>query len=180
MQAVSAPVNGKNGNGVNPWVIAPLVALAAFMEVLDISIANVSLLHIAGSLSVSQDQATWVLTSYTVTNGIVIPLSGWLSSALGRKRYFLICILGFSFTSLMCGLAPSIGVLVAFRALQGIMGGGLQPASQAILADAFPPSRRGMAFALYGMSVVFAPAIGPTLGGCRLSVRREITASNRA
>ena len=165
MQETPAPLNGKNGNGVNPWVIAPLVALAAFMEVLDISIANVSLLHIAGSLSVSQDEATWVLTSYTVTNGIVIPLSGWLSSTLGRKRYFLICILGFSFTSLMCGLAPSIGVLVAFRALQGIMGGGLQPASQAILADAFPPSRRSMAFALYGMSVVFAPAIGPTLGG---------------
>ncbi|MDE2089648.1 MAG: DHA2 family efflux MFS transporter permease subunit [Gammaproteobacteria bacterium] len=151
--------------GENFWAIAPVVALAAFMEVLDLSIANVSLLHIAGSLSASQDQATWVLTSYTVTNAIILPLSGWLASVLGRKRYFMGCIAAFSMTSLLCGLAPSLGLLVLFRALQGITGGGLQPNAQAILSDAVPPAKRGMAFALYGIAVVFAPAIGPTLGG---------------
>lgn len=151
--------------GESPWIIAPVAAIAAFMEVLDISIANVALLHIAGSLSASQDEATWVLTSYTVTNAIILPISGWLSSVLGRKRFFMTCIVGFSLTSLACGLAPSLGVLIAFRALQGITGGGLQPSAQAILADAFPPQKRGMAFALYGIAVVFAPAIGPTLGG---------------
>jgi DHA2 family multidrug resistance protein len=152
-------------SGVSPWVVAPVVALAAFMEVLDISIANVALDHIAGSLSVSVDTSTWVLTSYTVTNAIVVPISGWLSSVVGRKRFFLTSIAGFSVASLMCGLAPSLGLLVLFRAIQGIAGGGLQPASQAILADAFPPAKRGTAFALYGLAVVFAPAIGPTLGG---------------
>ena len=151
--------------GENFWAIAPVVALAAFMEVLDLSIANVSLLHIAGSLSASQDQATWVLTSYTMTNAIILPLSGWLASVLGRKRYFMGCIATFSVTSLLCGLAPSLGLLVFFRALQGITGGGLQPNAQAILSDAVPPAKRGMAFALYGIAVVFAPAIGPTLGG---------------
>jgi DHA2 family multidrug resistance protein len=151
--------------GVSPWVVAPVVALAAFMEVLDISIANVALDHIAGSLSVSIDTSTWVLTSYTVTNAIVVPISGWLSSVIGRKRFFLMSIAGFSVASFLCGIAPSIGLLVAFRALQGIAGGGLQPASQAILADAFPAAKRGTAFALYGLAVVFAPAIGPTLGG---------------
>lgn len=149
----------------NPWIIAPVVAVAAFMEVLDLSIANVSLLHIAGSLSASQDEATWVLTSYTVANAIALPISGWLSHTLGRKRFFLICIAGFTITSLVCGLAPSLTVLIIFRTLQGIMGGGLQPVSQAILTDAFPASKRGMAYALYGVAVIFAPAIGPTLGG---------------
>lgn len=149
----------------NPWVIAPVVAIAAFMEVLDIAIANVALLHIAGSLSATQDEATWVLTSYTVTNAIVLPISGWLSNAMGRKRFFMLCIAGFTITSLACGLAPSLATLIVFRSLQGITGGGLQPSSQAILSDAFPPAKRGMAFAMYGIAVVFAPAIGPTLGG---------------
>jgi DHA2 family multidrug resistance protein len=151
--------------GVNPWLVAPVVALAAFMEVLDISIANVSLQHIAGDLSASQDESTWVLTSYLVTNAIILPVSGWLSSVMGRKRFFLACIAGFSASSLLCGLAPSLGLLIVFRAIQGLTGGGLQPSAQAILADTFPPRQRGMAFALYGMAVVFAPAIGPTLGG---------------
>ena len=150
---------------VGPWVVAPPVGLAAFMEVLDISIANVALQHIAGSLSASQDESTWVLTSYLVTNAIVLPMSGWLASTIGRKRYFLGCIIGFSVTSLLCGLAPSLWLLIVARALQGITGGGLQPTAQAILADAFPPQKRGQAFAAYGIAVVFAPAIGPTLGG---------------
>src|SRR5260221_9834423 len=153
------------GDGARRWLVAPTVGLAAFMEVLDISIANVALQHIAGSLSASQDESTWVLASYLVTNAIVLPMSGWLSSTIGRKRYFLGCIVGFSITSLLCGLAPSLWLLILARGLQGITGGGLQPTAQAILADAFPPEKRGQAFAAYGIAVVVAPAIGPTLGG---------------
>ncbi|OIR09101.1 multidrug export protein EmrB [mine drainage metagenome] len=156
---------GHSKAGINPWLVAPVVALAAFMEVLDISIANVSLQHIAGDLSAGQDESTWVLTSYLVTNAIVLPISGWLSSVMGRKRFFLACIAGFSVSSLLCGLAPTLALLITARAVQGLTGGGLQPSAQAILADTFPARQRGMAFALYGMSVVFAPAIGPTLGG---------------
>ncbi len=159
--ALPAPAAGAR----NPWLIAPVVALAAFMEVLDISIANVALNHIAGSMAASQDESTWVLTSYLVTNAIVLPISGWLAEVFGRKRLFMTCIAGFTLTSLLCGLAPSLALLVLFRALQGLTGGGLQPVSQAILADSFPPAKRGMAFAFYGLAVVFAPAIGPTLGG---------------
>ena len=151
--------------GLGRWLVAPTVGLAAFMEVLDISIANVALQHIAGSLSASSDESTWVLTSYLVTNAIVLPMSGWLASTIGRKRYFLGCIVGFSITSLLCGLAPNLATLIIARGLQGITGGGLQPNAQAILADAFPPQKRGLAFAAYGIAVVFAPAIGPTLGG---------------
>lgn len=147
------------------WVIAPVVALAAFMEVLDISIANVSLRHIAGDMSASQDESTWILTSYLITNAVILPISGWLSSVMGRKNFFIACIVGFGISSLFCGLAPTLPVLIIFRAIQGITGGGLQPTSQSILADGFPPRLRGMAFAIYGMAVVCAPAIGPTLGG---------------
>ena len=150
---------------VSPWVIAPLVAMAAFMEILDISIANVALQHVAGDMSASQEQSTWILTSYLVTNAVILPLSGWFSSVIGRRKFFIGCVIGFSISSLCCGLATSLPMLIAFRAIQGLTGGGLQPSSQAILTDAFPPSKRGMAFALYGMAVVFAPAIGPTLGG---------------
>ena len=151
--------------GASPWLVAVTVGLAAFMEVLDISIANVSLEHIAGSLSASQEELTWVLTSYLVTNAIVLPTSGWLASTIGRKRYFIGCIIGFSLTSLLCGLAPSLAALIIARGLQGITGGGLQPSSQAIITDSFVPEKRGQAFAAYGVAVVFAPAIGPTLGG---------------
>lgn len=158
------PGNG-SARSISPWLVAPLVALAAFMEVLDISIANVSLQHIAGDLSAGQDESTWILTSYLVTNAVILPVSGWLSSVMGRTRFFVACIIGFSISSLACGLAPTLGLLIVFRAIQGLTGGGLQPTAQAILADSFPPHQRGMAFALYGMSVVFAPAIGPTLGG---------------
>jgi DHA2 family multidrug resistance protein len=151
--------------GSSPWLVAVTVGFAAFMEVLDISIANVALQHIAGSLAASADESTWVLTSYLVTNAIVLPISGWLASTIGRKRYFTGCIIGFSVTSLLCGTAPSLAVLIIARGLQGMTGGGLQPNAQAILADTFPPAKRGMAFAAYGIAVVFAPAIGPTLGG---------------
>jgi MFS transporter, DHA2 family, multidrug resistance protein len=157
--------DGGAPGGSNRWLVAMTVGIAAFMEVLDISIANVALQHIAGSLSASQDEATWVLTSYLVTNAIVLPISGWLASTIGRKRYLLGCVIGFSATSLLCGSAPSLAVLIVARGLQGITGGGLQPNSQAILADTFPPEKRGQAFAAYGLAVVFAPAIGPTLGG---------------
>lgn len=151
--------------GTNPFLIAAVVGMAAFMEVLDISIANVSLRNIAGSLSATQEESTWVLTSYLVANAIVLPMSGWFSMLIGRKRFYLLSIGIFTVSSLMCGLAPTLPMLIFFRVLQGLGGGGLQPVSQAILADAFPPKQRGMAFAIYGMSVVAAPAIGPTLGG---------------
>ncbi len=149
----------------NPWLIALTVTLASFMEVLDTSIANVALPHIAGGLSATEDEATWVLTSYLVSNAIILPLSGWFSVLLGRKRFYMTCVALFTLSSFLCGIAPTLGLLVFFRVLQGIGGGGLQPSEQAILADTFPPRQRGMAFAIYGVAVVTAPAIGPTLGG---------------
>jgi DHA2 family multidrug resistance protein len=151
--------------GVNPWLVAITVTLATFMEVLDTSIANVALPHIGGSLSATNDEVTWVLTSYLVANAIVLPLSAWLSEIFGRKRFYMTCVALFTISSMLCGLAPNLGMLVFFRVLQGIGGGGLQPSEQAILADTFPPKKRGMAFAVYGFAVVAAPAIGPTLGG---------------
>jgi MFS transporter, DHA2 family, multidrug resistance protein len=150
---------------VNPWIIALAVTLATFMEVLDTSIANVALPHIAGSLSAGQDESTWILTSYLVSNAIVLPLSGWLSSIMGRKNFYMSCVALFTVSSFMCGLAPNLATLIICRVLQGAGGGGLQPSEQAILADTFPPAKRGMAFAVYGIAVVTAPAIGPTLGG---------------
>src|SRR5271168_1758412 len=150
---------------INPWVIAVTVTLATFMEVLDTSIANVALPHISGSLSAGADESTWVLTSYLVSNAIVLPLSGWLSGILGRKRFYMSCVAVFTVSSFLCGLAPSLGALVFFRILQGAGGGGLQPSEQAILNDTFPLSKRGMAFAVYGLAVVVAPTIGPWLGG---------------
>jgi DHA2 family multidrug resistance protein len=149
----------------NPWLIAVAVSLAAFMEVLDTSIANVALPHIAGNMGSTNEESTWVLTSYLVANAIVLPISAWLVRLFGRKRLFLTCILIFTISSLFCGIAPSLGLLLFFRVLQGAGGGGLQPMVQAILADTFPPEKRGLAFSLYGVTAVFAPAIGPTLGG---------------
>jgi DHA2 family multidrug resistance protein len=150
---------------INPWVIAVTVTLATFMEVLDTSIANVALPHISGNLSAGADESTWVLTSYLVSNAIVLPLSGWFSSLIGRKRFYMSCVALFTVSSFLCGLAPSLGVLVLFRILQGVGGGGLQPSEQAILNDTFPLEKRGMAFAVYGLAVVVAPTIGPWLGG---------------
>ncbi len=141
------------------------VMLATFMEVLDTSVANVALPHIAGSLSASVDESTWVLTSYLVSNAIILPMGAWFSMLMGRKRFYMICVALFTASSLLCGLAPSLGALILFRVLQGIGGGALQPVSQAILVESFPHEKRGMAMAVYGMGVVVAPVIGPTLGG---------------
>lgn len=149
----------------NPWAIAVVVALGAFMEVLDTSIATVALPYMAGNLGATTDQSTWVLTSYLVSNAIVLPVAGWFVSVLGRKRFYLICLAIFTFCSLLCGTAPSLPTLIVFRVLQGAGGGGLQPMAQAILADTFPPHQRGLAFALFGITVVAAPVFGPTIGG---------------
>ncbi|HEY4008594.1 MAG TPA: DHA2 family efflux MFS transporter permease subunit [Acidobacteriaceae bacterium] len=149
----------------NPWLIALTVTIATFMEVLDTSIANVALPHIAGSVGASQEEATWVLTSYLVSSAVILPISGWLSDRIGRKRFYMSCVVMFTVCSLLCGLAPTLPLLILARILQGLGGGGLAPSEQAILADTFSVEKRGQAFALYGMAVVVAPAIGPTLGG---------------
>jgi MFS transporter, DHA2 family, multidrug resistance protein len=168
MAAITAPTISlapATPKPINPWLIAVTVSMATFMEVMDTSIANVSLGHIAGNLGAGSDEATWVLTSYLVANAIILPISGWLASVLGRKRFYMSCVALFTISSVLCGLAPSLGWLLFFRVIQGIGGGGLAPSEQSILADTFAPSQRGMAFAVYGLAVVFAPAIGPTLGG---------------
>jgi MFS transporter, DHA2 family, multidrug resistance protein len=149
----------------NPWLVALTVTLATFMEVLDTSIANVALPHMAGSLGASQEEATWVLTSYLVSSAVVLPISGWLATRYGRKRFYMTCVVMFTVCSFLCGIAQSLPMLIIARILQGAGGGGLAPSEQAILADTFPVSKRGQAFAVYGMAVVVAPAIGPTLGG---------------
>ena len=163
----------RNGHGrrsrvrapVNHWIVALTVTLATFMEVLDTSIANVALPYIAGGLAVGRSQATWVLTSYLVANAIVLPLSGWLIGLFGRKRFYMTCVLLFTISSALCGAAPNIELLILFRVLQGMGGGGLQPSEQGILVDTFPRQQLGMAMALYGVAVVVAPILGPTLGG---------------
>ena len=149
----------------NPWAIAATVALAAFMEVLDTSIANVALPHIAGSLGASTNQGTWVLTSYLVANAIILPVGAWASSVIGRRNFFQLCIVIFTVSSFLCGIAPTLPMLLIFRVFQGIGGGGLQPMAQAIMADSFEERKRGLAFSLYGLVAVLAPSIGPTLGG---------------
>src|ERR1700754_371755 len=150
---------------VNPWFIAMTVTLAAFMELLDTSIANVSLPYIGGGLGRSYDEVTWILTTYLVANAVVLPMSAWLSRVLGRKTYYLGCVALFTITSLFCGLAPTLGIMLSSRVLQGIAGGGLAPVAQAILVDTFPSAKRASAFALYTVVIVTAPAIGPVLGG---------------
>jgi DHA2 family multidrug resistance protein len=149
----------------NPWVVAMTVTLATFMEVLDTSIANVALPHIAGNLGATPDESTWVQTSYLVSNAIILPMSGWLSTRIGRKRFYMMCVVLFTLSSMLCGLATTLPMLVVFRIMQGLGGGGLGPSEQAILADTFTPDQRNMGFAIYGMAIVVAPAIGPTLGG---------------
>jgi DHA2 family multidrug resistance protein len=150
---------------VNPWIIAMSVMLATFMEVLDTSVANVALPHIAGNLSASTDEATWVLTSYLVSNAIILPATGWFSNRFGRKRFLIACIVIFTLSSALCGAAASLGFLILARILQGAGGGALQPIAQAVLLESFPPEKRGSAMAIYGLGVVVAPIIGPTLGG---------------
>jgi len=166
LAAAAVPINAMAWRPrANPWLIAFTVTLATFMEVLDTSIANIALPHIAGSFGASTNESTWVLTSYLVSNAIVLPTSAWLATRFGRKRFYMTCVALFAASSFLCGLAPSLMVLVICRVLQGVGGGGLQPSEQAILSDTFPPEKRGQAFAMYGMAVVVAPAIGPTLGG---------------
>lgn len=165
------PPNGSSSSGgawrpaANPWVIAIVVTLAAFMEVLDTTIVNVALPHIAGTMSASYDEATWTLTSYLVANGIVLPISGFLGRLLGRKRYFLLCIAAFTVCSFLCGVATNLGELIVFRVLQGLFGGGLQPNQQSIILDTFPPEQRNRAFSISAVAIVVAPVLGPTLGG---------------
>ncbi len=154
-----------NSSRTNPWLIAAVASLATFMEVLDTTITNVSLKHISGSLGAGEDESTWVLTSYLVSNGIILPLSGWLSDLFGRKRFFIGCILGFTATSFLCGVATSLPGLIFFRILQGLFGGGLQPTQQAIILDTFPIEKRGTVFAITGITIIIAPILGPTLGG---------------
>ncbi|HEX8924326.1 MAG TPA: DHA2 family efflux MFS transporter permease subunit [Terriglobales bacterium] len=150
---------------VNPWIIAIAVMLGTFMEVLDTTVVNVALPHIAGSLSSTEDEATWVLTSYLVSNAIILPMTGWLANHFGRKRILLMSVIGFTISSLACGLAPTLGTLIIFRIIQGATGGGLQPLSQAIMMEAFPPEKRGKAMAFWALGIVVAPMLGPVLGG---------------
>jgi MFS transporter, DHA2 family, multidrug resistance protein len=171
--ALKAPIAALSSAGTdyaghvrhNPWAIALTVTIATFMELLDTSISNVSLPHIAGGLGTSYDEATWVLTSYLVANAVILPMSAWLSRVFGRKRYYMMNVAIFTATSFLCGIAPNLGVLIFFRVLQGLGGGGLAPVEQAILVDTFPKKKLGAAFALYSMAIVTAPAIGPPLGG---------------
>jgi DHA2 family multidrug resistance protein len=165
MQPQVLDIRASETPAINPWVIAGVVMLATFMEVLDTSVANVALPHIAGSLASTPDESTWVLTAYLVANAIVLPLSGWFSTLFGRKRFYMTCVLLFTISSALCGLAPSLGTLILCRVLQGLGGGALQPVSQAILRETFPREKQGMAMAVYGMGVVLAPVVGPTLGG---------------
>ena len=148
----------------NPWLIAAGVMLATFMEVLDSSVANVSLTHIAGNLSASSDEATWVLTSYLVSNAVILSTSSWLSRRFGRRRFLITCITIFTIASMLCGLANSLGFLILARIIQGAGGGALQPVSQAVMLETFPPEKRGAAMSVYAMGVIVAPILGPTLG----------------
>jgi len=159
------PASASGTGAVNPWVIAVLVALASFMEVLDTTIANVALPYIAGGMGVSEDEASWVVTTYLVANAIILTASSYLAKRFGRKPFFLISLGLFTLSSLLCGNAPNLNTLLLFRILQGVGGGGMVPVAQSILADSFPPAKRGQAFALFGVAVVVAPVVGPTLGG---------------
>src|SRR5271154_6894310 len=165
-KAMDPRASTRSSQGFNPWVIAAVVSLAAFMEVLDTAIANVALPYMAGGLAASVDDASWVLTSYLIANAVVLPISGWLSIRLGRKRFYMACVVIFTVSSFLCGIAPTLGTLILFRVIQGAGGGGLQPVSQSILRDTFPPEQLGTAFAVYGMVIVAAPAIGrPSAAG---------------
>src|SRR5471030_2617296 len=149
---------------INPWIIATSVMLATFMEVLDTTVVNVSLPHIAGSLSSTIDEATWSLTSYLVANAIILPMTGWLASRFGRKNLLMLSVVGFTAASFLCGLAPTLGSLIVFLILHGATGGALQPLSQAVLLEAFPPQDRGKAMAFWALGIVVAPMLGPEIG----------------
>src|SRR5512142_2380067 len=150
---------------INPWIIAIAVMSSTFMEVLDTTVVNVSLPHIAGNLNATIDESTWVLTSYLVANAIVLPITGWLANYFGRKRLLMAAVVGFTAASFLCGIAPTLGLLIVFRVIQGAAGGALQPLSQAVMLEAFPPHDRGKAMAFWGLGIVVAPMLGPVLGG---------------
>jgi DHA2 family multidrug resistance protein len=164
-RAQAAPPGAPGGAGANPWLIAILVAVASFMETLDTTIANVLLNYIAGGLGVSEDEASWVVTTYLVANAVSLTASSFLTQRLGRKSFFLICLGLFTASSVLCAYAWNLDALLLFRIVQGLGGGGMVPVAQSILADAFPPEKRGQGFALFGVAVVVAPVVGPTLGG---------------
>src|SRR5277367_987762 len=163
--AVSAPFEPASPRVFNPWLIALAVVVPTFMEVLDTTIANVALRYIAGGLSASEVDAEWVITSYLAANATILPISGWLSARLGRRNYFLLSIAVFTIASGLCGMATSLGQIILFRVLQGLAGGGLQPSTQGVLLDAFPPEKQGSAMTLFGIAALLAPILGPTLGG---------------
>ena len=150
---------------VNPWIVTTAVMLATFMEVLDTTVVNVSVPHMAGNLGASVDEGTWVVTSYLVSNAIILPMAGWLAARFGRRRMLMVCVAGFTLSSLLCGMATRLDWLIFFRVLQGLSGGGLQPLSQSVLLETFPPKKHGTAMAAFGFGIIFAPIIGPTLGG---------------
>jgi MFS transporter, DHA2 family, multidrug resistance protein len=158
-------VDSREYQPVNPWIVAFAVMFATFMEILDTTVVNVSIPHIAGNLAATVEEGTWVVTSYLVSNAIILPMSGWLSNYMGRKRLLLTCVAGFTLTSLCCGLATSLTMLIFFRILQGVTGGGLQPLAQAILLETFPKEKHGQAMAVFGLGILLAPILGPTLGG---------------
>ena len=164
MTTASLPLAAAPSREINPWIIAVAVMSATFMEVLDTTVVNVSLPHIAGSLSASVDESTWVLTSYLVANAIVLPLTGWLGSFFGRKRLLMSSVAGFTAASILCGLAPSLPLLILLRVIQGFTGGALQPVSQAVLLEAFPPEERGRAMGFWGLGIVVAPILGGSRG----------------
>ena len=170
--------------GVNPWLVAAVVVIPTFMEVLDTTIAVVALRYIAGGLSATVDDGEWVITSYLAANAIILPITGWLSARLGRRNYFLLSIAVFTLASGLCGMATSLGQLILFRVVQGLAGGGLQPSSQGVLLDAFPQEKQGIAMTLFGLAALLAPVVGPTLGGwitdfirgggCSISTSRSV------
>src|SRR5246500_5775624 len=151
--------------GINPWFVAAAVIVPTFMEVLDTTIANVALRYIAGGLSAAVTDSEWVVTSYLAANAVILPISGWLAAQLGRRNYFLLSIAVFTISSGLCGIATSLGQLICFRIMQGLAGGGLQPSSQGILLDSFPPEKQGAAQTMFGVAALLAPVVGPTLGG---------------
>src|ERR1700757_1325939 len=163
--SLPSPVARRVARPLNPWLIAGTVTIAAFMELLDTSIANVALPYIGGGLGRSYDEVTWILTTYLVANAVVLPMTAWFSRLFGRKTYYLICVVLFTVSSLFCGLAPSLGFMLLWRIVQGVGGGGLAPVAQAVLVDTFPPAKRAAAFALFTVVIVTAPAVGPVLGG---------------
>src|SRR5471032_1523326 len=162
---IAAPPAVAPRRTINPWIVAFAVVIPTFMEVLDTTIANVALRYIAGGLGAAQVDSEWVITSYLAANAIILPISGWLSARLGRRNYFLLSILVFTIASALCGMATSLGQIILFRVIQGLAGGGLQPSSQAILMDSFPPEKQGTAMTLFGVAALVGPIVGPTLGG---------------